>query len=291
MSGCVRWGVGVRRLRRSVALRRLGGSLALPLLLLAAGCLDSKTVVTVSPDGSGTIEQTFYTVPPEGGKERTLDEMRADYAQVARLIGAGVTLKSIEALEPRQGWKGYHIVYAFKDVTRLEITHLPPMSNESSDPGGLWELYRFEFGSNSLADAAGLAEELYHFEFRGGDSPQLTVVRPAVRVVDPPTVGEKNEKTADNDASLFAGCHVEFHVAVRGTITKTNATYPNEAKTGALLFHYNMGDLYKDAAALAAVRALCKLKDPKEAAAKLKDATIVKYLQVEPEERVTVEFK
>jgi hypothetical protein len=234
------------------------------LFLLAAGCLDSKTVVKVSRDGSGTIEHTIYMKPQANAKEKPIEEQRAGCAKTATALGEGVTFKSIEALEPREGWKGTRMVYAFQDVTKLRITHLPPMGGKPPD-----------------------AAEQYRFEFRGGDAPQLTVARPAVKV-------EKEESSAEQDASTakdFEGCRVEFQVVVEGTVTKTTATYANEAKTGAVLFRYDLGALYKDKAALAAVRSLCKLTDAKDVAAKLKDAAIVKYLQVEPEERVTIEFK
>jgi len=254
MSGCVRRGA-----------ERLCGSVALPVLvLLAAGCLDSKTVVKVSRDGSGTIEQTIYIKPQANVKEKTLEEQRAGCVKMAAAMGEGVSLKSVEAIEPREGWKGLRVVYAFQDVTRLRIGYLPPLSGKPPD-----------------------AEDQYRFEFRSGDAPQLTVVRPAIKV-------EKKEASADQDASMaqaFAGCVVEFHVVAEGTVTKLNASYPNEAKTGAVLFRYDVGGVYNDKAALAAIRALCKLTDAKEVATKLQEPTIKKYLQVEPEERVTLEFK
>jgi len=240
----------------------------LPLILW--GCLDSKTVLTVNTDGSGTIEQTLYVKSDKeekGAKEKGPEEVRAECAKTAETMGEGVAVKSVTPLEPRGQWKGFKITYAFTDITKVKVGFLPPLA-----------------ASMKTAD-----KDLLRFEFQGGAQPKLTIVRPALNMGD-----QKEEEEKEPPAEMlaaFEGARVEFEVRVNGTITSTNASLVNAEKTGLTLLKEDIGGLLRDKAAMAALKALAKLKDPKEIRDKLQDAAVKKYVQMEPEERVTIEFK
>ena len=194
--------------------------------------------------------------------------MKADCAKIAAMLGEGVTLKSVTALQPRDGWKGYQIVYAVADVTKLKVGYVPPMN-------------------------AGMKtddDKLLAFEFQGGATPQLTIVRPPIRMGG--TQGDDDDKGPDpRMVQAVDGMRLAFEVRVDGTIAKTNATHVTEDKTGVVLLVEDIGGIVKDREAYAALRALSKLKDPEAIRAQLKGAAIQKYVKFEPEERVTIQFK
>ena len=248
---------------------------ALPVLagaiLLLVGCLDSKTVLTVNKDGSATLVQTLYMKPPQAGmnvKEKTLDEVKADCGKLAPMLGEGVTLKSATALEPRDQWKGYKIVYAVPDVTKLKVGFMPAIS----------PMMKTE------------SKDLLTFEFQGGAEPKLTVVRPPINAGGKQGDDEEAEPNPEM-VKAFDGMRLAFEVCVNGTITSTNATTVNADKTGVVLLVEDVGGLIKDKEAYAAMKALSKLKDPDAIRTQLKSALIQKYIKFEPEDKVTIQFK
>jgi hypothetical protein len=234
--------------------------------LLAAGCLDSKAVLTVNPDGSATLEHTLYLKKQQGDKEMTLDEMKANVEKGVAQLGEGVTVASVAAAEAREGWRGFQIAYKVADITKLKIGYMPPIG----------------MGKQDEAD-------LMRFAFKGGDAPQLTIVRPPIKVGDDKE--EPKEEEAAQMAAAFEGAVLEFHLAVKGTIATTNAEHVNATKTGILLFREDLGGLLKDKAALAAVKAMSKIKDAAALAEKLKDATVQKYVKMQSEPSVVIQFK
>jgi len=236
--------------------------------LLLVGCLDSKAVLTVNPDGSGTLEHTLYVKQQkeQGAKELTLDEMKANCEKTASSLGEGVKVASVSAAEARAGWKGFKILYTFADVAKVKVGYLPAMGDMKTE-----------------------AKDLMSFEFKGGAQPVLTIVRPPLSVGD-----DKEGQKEDDDpqiAAAFEGAKIEFEVRVKGTITKTNAENVTADKAGVVLLREDIGGLLKDKQALAIAKALGKIKDAQALRAKLKDTALAKYVQMEPEPIVTIEFK
>ncbi|MBM4030578.1 MAG: hypothetical protein FJ291_02195 [Planctomycetes bacterium] len=232
--------------------------------LVLVGCIESKATLTVNPDGSGTLEQTLYIKQQEGqdAKELTVEKVKENCTKGAAQLGEGVTLASVAAAEPRPKWNGFKITYNVADISKLKVGYLPPMGGGKADP-----------------------DELMTFQFKPG---QLTIVRPPLKV------GEEKEGGKDDDAAAaaaFEGANIEFHLRVKGAITTTNAEHVNADKTGLLLFREDLGGLLKDKQALAIAKAMGKIKDPAELRAKLKDATLAKYVQMQSEDTVTIEFK
>ncbi|MBM4040921.1 MAG: hypothetical protein FJ290_20670 [Planctomycetes bacterium] len=234
--------------------------------LLLAGCLDSKAVLTVNPDGSATLEHTLYLKKQPDDKELTPEQMKANVEKGVAQLGEGVAVASVAAAAPREGWRGYKITYSVADITKLKIGYLPPIGMGKQDE-----------------------DDLMRFEFKAGAVHQLTIVRPPIKAGE-----EKEEGKDDLDAEMaaaFEGAVLEFHLAVKGTIVTTNADHVNAAKTGILLFREDLGGLVKDKAALATVKAMSKIKDAAVLAEKLKDATVQKYVQMQSQPSVVVTFK
>ena len=230
------------------------------------GCLDSKTEVTVNSDGSGSIEQVIY-MKAQGlnAKEKTPDEMKADCEKSAKALGEGVTVKSITPLEPKGQWKGFKIVYAFADITKVKIGVIPPMGDLKTSP-----------------------EDQYQFEFQAGAQPKLTIVRPPFKMGD----DKEDEKEPPAEMlAAFEGMKIAFGVRVNGTITNTNADAANVDKNAVALLRQDIGGIVRDKEAMKAAKAMGKVKDPKDIRAALKNPLVAKYIQLEPEERVTIEFK
>ncbi|HUT34994.1 MAG TPA: hypothetical protein VNE39_16000 [Planctomycetota bacterium] len=234
--------------------------------LLAAGCLDSKAVLTVNPDGSATLEHTLYLKKQKDDKELKLEELKANVEKGVSELGEGVAVASVAAAEAREGWKGFKIVYSVADVSKLKVGYLPPIGAGKADEA-----------------------DLMRFEFKGGAVPKLTIVRPPIKV------GEDKEDAKEEEnaqmAAAFEGAVLEFHLAVKGTILTTNAEHVNAAKNGLILFREDLGGLLKDKQALATVKAMSKIKDAEVLRTKLKDPTVQKYVQMQPEQSVIVTFK
>jgi len=117
---------------RGLGLLALGAMLAVTM-----GCINSETLIKVKADGSGTIVETMTMNPEaikqmggEGGessmkmteKKEPFSEAEAK-AKVAE-FGQGVTFVSAEPIDTKEA-KGMRVTYAFKDVTKLNISQKP----------------------------------------------------------------------------------------------------------------------------------------------------------------------
>ncbi len=235
---------------------------------LAAGCIDSKAVLTVNPDGSATLEHTLYMKKDkdDAGGEKPIDKVKADMQKGVAQLGEGVTLASVTPAAAREGWRGYKIVYSVADVTKLKVGYLPPIGMDETE-----------------------AADLIRFEFAAGPTAKLTVLRPNIKAGEDKPDGKEDENAAM--AAAFEGAVLEFHIAVKGAIAHTNAEHVNAGRTGFLLLRQDIGGMLKDKAALAAAKAMAKLKDPEAILAKLQDPAVQKYVQMQSKPSVVVEFK
>ncbi|MCY3020281.1 MAG: hypothetical protein NTW87_14785 [Planctomycetota bacterium] len=245
--------------------------------LLLAGCIQSKTVVTVEKDGSGTIEQTAYWAKMQmegmpGGLKAggNLDEQ---CAKTAKALGEGVTVKSAAPLTDRKDWEGAKVVYAFNDISKVRINTVPPVGNLKAE-------------SKDIS-----------FEFAKAPTPKLTVTMPPMEspVPDQPkeaAQGPEADKMAEAMMSMMLkDLLIDFQVKVNGVITQTNAAYPNAQKNGLTLVHEDFGGLMGDEAGAKKFKLLKDAKDPKAMKAALADKDIAKFIQMDPSEKVTIEFK
>jgi len=169
------------------------------LILVAplAGCLTSSTLLTIRPDGSGTIEQVTTMAPemlaqvsqlaagigglggkaPAGTPPDLFSESAARTA--AGALGEGVTFVSSEKIQTANA-EGLKAVYAFADVTKIRLNQRP------NAPGGTMPGVRM----------SGSGPEEIHFRFSrqpGGTS--------VVTLVFPEVTPEQTKRAQPSDAT------------------------------------------------------------------------------------------
>lgn len=279
------------------------------LLATTAGCLESKMVVNVQKDGSGTVEHTMYMkdmgmmgMSMEGAKqpspEEQLQSIKASAEKNAAKMGEGVTVKSVEALPARDQWKGYRTVYAFTDISKIKVTMMPEM-----DMGGGASMGMTAGPDGPGADPAAKpankqGKDVVTFQFASGETPKLTVVMPPFELPSENAAGAggPGEKPADPAmmammGPMFDGMLIELQVKVAGTVTNTDARYLNKSKTSVGLARMEIGSLFKDQAAMKKMQELEKIKDEAAAKEALKDPALAKYMMFEMKEKIEIEFK
>jgi hypothetical protein len=298
--------------------------------LIVGGCLESKTVVTVEKDGSGTVEQTVYY--PEmnlGGagfqfgadgenstgfefgnaaKKPTAEEelaaTRAKAEKAAASMGDGVTLQSVDALPPRDGRKGVRIVYAFKDINKLRLNPMPDVQlgggmQIGNTPGQ--DLGGGEFAAGGQAGElpgppAPKENETIRFAFTPSPKPKLTIYTPDVTPPPSGGPGDTDDPQAKAMAAMmmkqmFDGMVLEMRVQLKGRLTETNATYAGRKTSAIGLYKLDFDKLVDDQAAMEKLLSLESATDAETAKKQLQDPALAKYLKLEMKEQVEVSFE
>jgi hypothetical protein len=283
-------------------------------LVLLAGCIESKTVVTVGKDGSGTVEQTVYfkgmPLPMAGQKtpssQEMLDAMRAQAAQTAQSMGEGVEVQSVEQLAPRDGWKGMRIVYAFSDIGKLRVGPVPEINPGQLQMGGQGRSME-GFRPGGAGPGAGPApgampaslggKEQLRFDFTPEPTPKLTLIMPPMTPpagAGTPPAGQDPQAQAMAKAMMaqfLDGMLMEFRVKVDGQITSTNAKYVSRDRQVVGLLRADFGALVKDSAALDKMLAMGQAATPEEVEKQFQDPDVAGYIKVETQEQVEIAFE
>ncbi len=123
-------------------MRLIRTAAVLVLVAPLAGCLTSATLLTVRPDGSGTIEQTTTMAPETVAQVSQLSSGLAglrgeaaagqpaelfsenDARAAAGALGEGVTFVSSEKIKTASA-EGLKVVYAFTDITKIRLSQRP----------------------------------------------------------------------------------------------------------------------------------------------------------------------
>jgi hypothetical protein len=229
-----------------------------------AGCFQVETVVSVKPDGSGTVTETMLMpkamveqmkqmtegfakgfadaakeadpnakvtkteTPPSKGFD-LLDEKKLKEA--ASKMGTGVTFVSAKKISNDKG-EGYVATYAFTDINQLRIDQNP--SDNMPDAGGLGGP-----GGPGGPGAPGGEEkkaksEPITFQFKKGKVAELIVKNPSS---DPKSGADKPKTEKPQDAAggeemammmmrqMFKDMKVVVAIEVAGKIVKTNAEH------------------------------------------------------------------
>ncbi len=249
------------------------------LTLTLTGCFESKTLLTINTDGSGTLETAMFVaenpMAAEGAGKKTepdANEIKASAEKAAKELGEGVTVKSAEAATHPDGRKGAKMVLAFTDISKIKTDMMPStMKGMDND-----------------------ANQMLKFEFAKGPRAKLTITMP-------PMKSNKDDSPEANDPQAAAmqqammtkfckGLLIDVSIKVQGKITKTDATFVNEKKDGVTLMHYDLDGLSKDPALLKKLMATSKL-EPKEALKEINNSDLKKFIQMEGNEKVTIEFE
>lgn len=258
---------------------------ATPLLALAllavslVGCFQDEIVVKVNPDGSGTIERTFVL------SRTAIEEMRAIQAgfdpdtpfsifnkeelhEKAAELGEGVRFVSAEPLETEAG-DGYRAVYAFDDVTTLDIQ---PQSGGRPSGDGAKPGVRFAFAPGTPARLTILV-------------PQQDDTAPTDPVKADTTPADSTERAGMMTLmhEVLRGLHIRLVVEPQGTISETNAAFRAD---GRVVLVDVAGDALLSDPAL--VQQLAGTEDPAATRSLIAGANGV---QMETQEHVTVSFE
>ena len=223
--------------------------------LALTGCIKSKTLVVVNPDGSGSIVVETKMSPQmaqmvggmadsfagaAGGadvaktakKDPLFDEeqLKKDAAK----YGEGVSFAKARKAEDN-GWRGSFAVYSFADITKVKI----PLSDDKKvGPGG------------DAASKDDRPKKFITFAFAGGATKTLTVNVPQ----EEQKTDAAKPKDAKADASAAAmmgpvmgmlqGMEVGIAIKVKGEIVKSNATN-KDGTNGVVIMHMD-ADKMKD---------------------------------------------
>ncbi|HEX5474140.1 MAG TPA: hypothetical protein VFX12_05695 [Vicinamibacterales bacterium] len=202
--------------------------LVLLMTLACAGCIRSTTLVTLRPDGSGTIDQQTGVKPEmvamlkgfaqSSGKAGNADLSKGLFTeQQARDAAAkmGVRFVSGEPVKTAD-MEGYHARYAFDDITKVIMS----MNQSTSSMGG--------------SDAPSSKEPPFAFAFtRGASSSVLTIHLPDQKNASPlaqlPGGDDKDPQQAQQMlgmmSGMMAGLYIDVALALDGHIVKTDAPF------------------------------------------------------------------
>ncbi len=205
--------------------RWLAMAMALAVIVLAGGCLETTVLVKVNGDGSGTVSVRCLKQPgANGGVTISHDQLMA----VGARLGEGVALVRDKAIE-RDGRKGYLAEFSFTDVTKLRPEALLGGMPTDGRPRVLPN-YRFEFMAGqpaqltilpiwASAEGSGLPENMSGF-------------------VDEMMIPPEQQEVLTKLQAAVGDLLLSFYVEVNGTIVETNATHRMQETPGAVTLHY-----------------------------------------------------
>ena len=244
-------------------------------------CLRSTTVVSIRPDGSGTIVQETGLSPQAlamlqgmAGSGEQKDAMPREVfgEDQARKIASqmGVTFVSGEPIKTAQ-LEGYRARFSFDDVRKLQMK----MNAEAAAA--------FSGGKNGSEPPFGFGFE------RRGESSLLTITMPQEKPAGLPGLGagmgggaaaspEQNAQAVQMMKVMMQGLFVDISLDIDGRIIKTNA--PHVAGSRLTLLQIDFDKLLSDEAGLQKFQSASDLKSLKNIAG----------LKLPTEPKVTVEF-
>lgn len=256
--------------------------------VVLTGCLSSTTLLKVSANGSGTIEQTMLVrtsalemMAGMGGSENapSMDRMFSDeqFRTAAAGLGEGVRFVSAEHLQ--QGdMKGAKAVYAFDDITRLRLREGPQFP-----------------GLPGMAEAA-REEPPFRFELsRSGGASVLTIRMPEPSKGEggtPPEMPKEMPEQMPPEAMgmmkmMFQNLKVGVAVEVDGEIVRTNAQHREGSRVTIVEVDFN--ELMKDEASFKAIQGKI---GPGATPADLRDTLQnLKGVKVNTDRVITIEWK
>lgn len=205
-----------------------------------AGCFQVDQVITLTPDGSGTIEETFMIsrkiaesmAALSGGlgeQPGTADSQKTGNSEPsffkddeikkrAEGYGPGVKLIKAERIVNKQ-FEGYKAVYAFKDINKVRL--------DQENPG-------MPKQASKESDATPKGTE---FVFKAGKTATLLVKQQKKNAPDTAeTTSETASPTKEAGAEelamvrqMFDGLRISTKLVIKGKILDSNATHRADA--------------------------------------------------------------
>lgn len=270
---------------------------------LFCGCVQENILVSVKPDGSGTIEETVLMgnafiemlqglgkgmgeegkdgVKQEGadaGKKKDTDVV-ADMMEKAQKnvkdFGEGVRFVSVKPVKSETA-SGYTAVYAFQDINKITLNQNPGKKTP---------------GDEDPKDKDTSKDDAIKFSFTKGVPAKLSVHMP------PPKQAKKDEKAKDKPQeaddpkavemmkSIFKDMKIAIILNVEGDIVSTNATHRAGQKI--TLIDMDFGKLINDMELLKKIN-----KEQPESIEEMKKMVKgIEGLKLEFNNPVTIDFK
>jgi len=205
------------------------------LLFTMAGCLEVSTVVSVKPDGTGTVAERILMSKAsfgqmnsltEGGKKGPAGQMpdKAALEKKSLEIGEGVRFISVRPVVTKTH-EGYEALYAFRDINLLQLNRNPD-SGVSAD-------------SASGDQAPKKKKQYVHFTFKEGTPSRLVIVMDQEKeagsfsssaAAKPQQNAEQLKMVTSIMKQFLKGMRVFMAVDIDGTILGTNATHRKEKR-------------------------------------------------------------
>jgi hypothetical protein len=192
-------------------------------LLITTGCIRSKTLAVVKPDGSGYVVLSQITASPNeyfgGSYGRPERDIKQHLEDLAETLGDGVTLARSEELKG----KGFAAVFAFTNISTVTLPLLSfgPMAGMDTD---------------MLQEGPSIFRESIGFGFARTNESQLTVRLPdsLVSALTAPADSPAGDPDDDADPSFLQqvqGLNLEIAVRIQGRITSHTASQPDATET------------------------------------------------------------
>ncbi len=261
-------------------------ALLLPLVglcLIASSCFQQHIEISLNKDGSGTVtEETTLGAQvlqmmagAPGGADEALagmvEEAKTKAAARAKVMGAGVELKSVEAIN-KGGGKGTLVTYTFKDINDLRYS-------PDTDMGG---------GGGGEPDEVKEPEQPLKFSYQDGT---LTMINKDEQkdAPDDPAEGEDDREMGDQELAMAKQMLGDMRISLKmnfpGGLAKTNASHVDGNK--ATIMDMQIGKILEQPEKF---KEMNKAK-PETPAEMLEILDGVEGVVIEPEEKVTFTLK
>ncbi|NTV91892.1 MAG: hypothetical protein HGA72_01035 [Chlorobiaceae bacterium] len=203
--------------------------------LSLSACFDFSTVVSVRPDGTGTVTERFLIskasfkemhAPSEGDQKGKPAEMpdKAELEKSARKLGEGVRLLSVSPLVTKSH-EGYEALYAFTDINKLQISRNPDVAGSADTSSGTEtrkqkkQYVRFRLTEGTPSRLLISLDQEQNIPSAGSSS-----------ATSPAAISEQGEMMTNIMKEFFKGMHVFLAVDIDGTLLGTNATYRTDKR-------------------------------------------------------------
>jgi len=228
------------------------------LLFTLAGCLEIRTIVSVKPDGTGTVSEQMLMsksafgemVLSDGDKKGQSGQLPGKEAFEKKSLGMGdgVHFVSVRPIATKTQ-AGYEAIYSFRDINLLQV-------NSAPDSGGSAD-------STSKDQASKKKKQYIRFSLKEG-SPAMLVIemdqetKPSLSgspdAVTPKQNAEQLKMATSIMKQFLKGMRVFMAIDVNGSILSTNATYRKEKRV--TLMDVDFDKLLANPKKLASVAAL-----------------------------------
>ena len=236
--------------------------------LFASACFQSTTLIRISEDGSGTIEQTTLVTDAalkqlrqiaafgsESGKPVDIFSTR-QAREMAGTLGPGVTLVSSTRIKNTDG-EGSRAIFAFSDINQLQIKH--------------------DAAENISARAPGIDPTQVHFalthQSNGDALLRITMPTPTIPATRTPTAPPGSGESAKSHMApeqlaflkvVFAGMRIAIAVEPAGHLVNTNSPFVDGSRVTLLDFSFDQ--LLANDAVFARLQSARTIDDVKAAA-------------------------